>query len=488
MPPYDDIGEICVMPLKVIMKGKTMPAITALQQLNADPTLIDGLIERINELLGKKTTYQYDTAPQKEKDPVAYLNLDYNETKLLNDLAAKIGWPEPAPFTQVYQGDVQSHLPTMIKDRHKRTVRTGKLLTELKKKFPDQTNILAKIEKKLSLVPRTTEWDLIVSAEPSDILTMSTGRGWKSCVSESECNFASLDYAVSSRDMVAYAVAPNKDNWLARVWLRSDGKGKWWPESKVYTTLSISNEMFLNAVTKYLAEKGILGKQGEYHPMAKGWSDLLIGNIKQNMQIEKVQKHDPYRDVPEKPEKSLRFVPKTPTHRLFEVTLKPDVIWTDFINVLKEMTNMDFATVKGKYENGKIVYDIKMSPEAAELLKNRPEVLSVREKGAAPKTITAIITLNPLDTYLLDAMATALSEPNIANVKTMAEFKKLPDNTQETILSEIVSNLWNQVPWNNRNKFTFVRDGFKQIITTTKDNLETLWRILQGQNYTIKEK
>ena len=496
-PADDDHFKAHYMPLQVTLRGKRMPAMNALEWLknrpNADLSLLESLIERLKESRGKKNTWLYDAAPQKQEDPTSYLDLSHTDAAELVDMAKAIGWPSPLATSTSFEGGMQSRLPTVVTDKHGRKIRVGKLITALLKKFPEKKDFLARITKDLSLVPKVTDWSLVVSAEPSDILTMSTGRGWKSCVTKGGCNFASLDYAVSTRDMVAYAVAPNKDNWLARVWLRSDGKGKWWPENKVYTTMGIPNDAFLKAVNDYLSSKGILGTPGDYHPMAKGWSDMMMGYIRQNKRVEKAQKTDPYRDLPEKPGKALKQVRKSPMHRLYEATVTTENE-NEFINLLKEIAGTDFVVLKKNairdkgYKLRHMLYDIKLSPEAAEALSHAEGVKAVREKGAAPETVSATVTLNPIQPLLLNEAAEEFANPDIAKITTVQEFMKLPDNIRDMVLTEMTSSLWNKIPWTLRSQFTYVRDGLKVHFMTARSNLKTLKDILFGQNYTIKEK
>lgn len=138
------------------------------------------------------------------------------------------------------------------------------------------------VQDRLSASAKPVKWNLIVSAEPQDILTMSTNKGWTSCVAKGQCNYASLDSAVSNFDMVAYASSPDHQGWQARVWLRFDGHKKWWPERKVYKTGLIQDSEFLAAVEKYLKDHNIFGKIGEYAPNAFGWSDYLSDHIPEN--------------------------------------------------------------------------------------------------------------------------------------------------------------------------------------------------------------
>ena len=150
------------------------------------------------------------------------------------------------------------------------------------------SDVLDNALKLFSITPRIKGWTLIVSAEPQDIKTMSTNRGWTSCVEEGQCNFESLDSAVSNRDLVAYAVSPKYDNWLARVWLRFDGKKGWWQESKIYETGALNTNAFQQAVDNYLKSKNIVGEKGTYAPQAFGWSDHLkthIENIPPKIEI-----------------------------------------------------------------------------------------------------------------------------------------------------------------------------------------------------------
>jgi hypothetical protein len=474
-----DEWAVHYMPLKVVLKDKIMPALNALEILksrpDADEAMLNGLADRIKERLGKKTTYLYDTAPQKQEDPVAYLELNYMDAKKLDSLAEGVGWPKVVSWTSTFEGGVIQRLPAVIKDKHGRTTRTGKLLTLLKKKTPEEVDFLNRIEKELALVPRLKEWELVVSAEPDDVLTMSTGRGWKSCVTEGGCNFASLDYAVSTRDMVAYAVAPEYDNWICRVWLRSDGKGKWWPETRVYTTQGIANQVFLDAVRAYLAGKGILGKEGDYHPMAAGWSDFLGNSIQHNKRTEKLQppKRDPYREAPEKPEKSLRHVPRAAEHRLYKVICSVSLAIQEFTQLMTELAGTNFAILKTKYstDTSRMVYQVKMSPDVAAALEEAPEIKEVTEMGAAPATASVTLNLNPLRPALLKTMAEHFQNPDIEGITTMEEYMKLPEEVRNFGFHDEESRVMGRVPWSKRQQFTFIPQYPKLLVTGPKADL-----------------
>jgi hypothetical protein len=460
--------DVRYMPFQVILKGKRMPAISLLDWLGSkfgdDKPLLDGVVERIKEQRGKKSSYLYDTTAHKQEGFIPYLRLEMVDANELNDMVAQTGWPKVTSPLNSIEGGSAERLPMVVVDKHGRSVRTGKLLTVLKKQFPQKVDFLNRIEKSLSLIPRINEWELVVSAEPSDILTMSTGRGWKSCVTEHQCRFDTLDYAVSTRDMVAYAVAPNQNNWIARTWLRSDGKGKWWPESKVYTTHGIASADFLEAINKYLSSKGILGKPGDYHPLAQGWSDLLMGLIRRNKQVEKAQEYDPYRDLPGKPEKSIRYISKAKEHRLYEV--EADMATEEFEAILGNLVGSDFVIVDEKAVKGNklsaqhIVYDVKLSFEAAEVLRDLNGIVDVREKGPVPTTTSTVVILNPVDSRLLNIMSEHLMDPEIAKVTTLDEFMKLPESTRENILDEQVSEMQLKMPW-----AVLSRDGLKVTVT-----------------------
>jgi hypothetical protein len=476
---------LAYMPLKVVLKGKPMPAINALEHLktlrDADTALLDGIIARIKEQRGGKSSYLYDAVPQKQENPVPYLELSKEDAEALDSMATQAGWPRVVSHPASIEGGHSRRLPTVAADKHGRQVRVGKLLTALKKQFPDQTPFLARIEKDLSLLPRITEWELVVSAEPSDILTMSTGRGWKSCVTEGEVNFSSLDYAVSTRDMVAYAVAPNQPNWIARVWLRSDGKGKWWPETKVYTTLGIPNQALLDAVNEYLASKGILGRQGDYHPLAKGWSDL-VGRIKQNKRVEMAQELGAYHAVPEKPERSLRHIPKAEPYRRYEV-VESGMNAEEFTAFLEDLAGSDFD-ILGQRAKGPehFVFDLRLPIGVAEALEGTEGVLSVLEKGMVPDMVTVVVTMDPLEPALLAVMAEHLMDPDIAKVTTMEAFMRLPEATRENILDEKAAEAKAKMPW-----AAFERRGLELVAKLPKNSLRELQALFPGRTILPKK-
>jgi DNA topoisomerase IB len=461
--------SLAYMPLQVILKGKQMPAITALERLKtlrgADGILLDGIIERIKEQRGSKSSYLYDVVPQKQENPIPYLELSEEYAENLDDLARQAGWPSVVTHPTSSEGGHSRRLPTLVTDKHGRQVRVGKLLTLLKKQFPGDAYFLTRIEKDLSLLPRINEWELVVSAEPADILTMSTGRGWHSCVTEGEVNFASLDYAVSTRDMVAYAVAPGQKNWIARVWLRSDGKGKWWPEPKVYTTMGISNQAILDAANNYLASKGILGQQGDYHVMAKGYSDLLKGQIKQNKRVELAQEFGAYYAVPEKPDRPLRHVPKTERYRRYEVDTNMDA--DEFIALLTDLAGQNFDVLGQKIKDNPKRFDLKLPIEVAEALEGMENIMAVRDKGKIPEMVTISLTIDPLEPQLLAIMAEHLMDPDLVEVTTMSDFMRLPENTRENILDEKAADIRSKMPpW-----ASFERQGFNVIVTLPKTSL-----------------
>lgn len=259
--------------------------------------------------------YRYDKVPQKN-DPKIIVAREYGIDLIyvLEYLGIDVEDDANSPI-------IQNELPLFLKDKYGRQVRTGKILEKAKrmlkpivKKMKEDGQLdknqsevdfekhLLKmtedLQRKLETLPKAKIWHLVVSAEPSDIKTMSTGRGWTSCVEEGKCNFSSLDHALSTYDMVAYAVDDESNNWLARVWLRNDGKGGWWPESQIYGTGKLNHSDFLDAVENYLKEKGIRGETAVYHPQAHGWSDFLKARIEEHNEY--VNKKD------EKPDTSIK--------------------------------------------------------------------------------------------------------------------------------------------------------------------------------------
>lgn len=219
------------------------------------------------------------------------------------------------------------------------------------------------VQDRLSASAKPVKWNLIISAEPQDILTMSTNKGWTSCVAKGECNYASLDSAVSNFDMVAYASSPDHQGWQARVWLRFDGHKKWWPERKVYKTGLIPDSEFLAAVEKYLKDHNIFGKIGDYAPNAFGWSDYLLDHIPENKKENKYV-HLPLYD------KSHLYEDEVPVGKLkykFPATSKKiilAVLSRAFIKIKPQLPNDMGITYSGEVkavnsvENYHILFDV----------------------------------------------------------------------------------------------------------------------------------
>lgn len=258
--------------------------IPVINLINKSPESLWQLQERIKEKLNKKQSYKYDLIPQKASEPMIqlssgdYLNLEHLFKQQFNkDLPAYIkSTEEDVVLVPLRIGNTRlsRFLAKMIKKNINSDSESDKYLLNY---------VLHKIE----TATTATDWSLVISSEPQDIKHMSTNKGWTSCIEQGKCNFKHLDNAVSTFDMVAYAISQDSPNWLARVWLRFDGKGKWWPEANVYSTGKLDSQDFLDAVNKYLKEKSILGTQGEYHPEATGYSDFIHGHPGEEEEIPK---------------------------------------------------------------------------------------------------------------------------------------------------------------------------------------------------------
>jgi hypothetical protein len=169
---------------------------------------------------------------------------------------------------------------TTVKDHFKRDIRLGKVLSKLVRKYnkisPDIVGTLQNIMKKNETGQKANSWKLIVSSEPSDLRTISTGRGWTSCMNLKDGAFSdTLENVVAAKDMVAYAV-DEKGEWLARILLRFDGKGKWWPEGKVYGKPNLIDfKDFEQKVEEWLKDKNILGTKGDFSDYFNSYSDYI---------------------------------------------------------------------------------------------------------------------------------------------------------------------------------------------------------------------
>jgi hypothetical protein len=161
----------------------------------------------------------------------------------------------------------------MIIDRLGRKQRLGRVARRLEKSWPSSAKSLArKIELRTN-----NSFEVIISAEPNDLLTMSEGRGWASCIGFGGCNFGSVFSAIRCHDLVAYAVKPGTD-WLARIWLRFDGEKGWWQESQIYGN-GVNEAIFRKAVSTFLSENGAAGTPGQFSPDAWGWSDFFMDRL-----------------------------------------------------------------------------------------------------------------------------------------------------------------------------------------------------------------
>ena len=188
---------------------------------------------------------------------------------------------------------IEVNLQLYIKNKNGKLVRLGKAISSIlrpetlkliQQKAPHLTidkikEIVKSALKEFQETPRKNNWRLVVSADPSDLYTMSSGRGWGSCTRVGGERTQDVDCAINANDMIAYAVSPNTKNWLIRVWLRSDGKGGWWPEGKTYGVGSILEKDFMSVVTKWLKDRGIYGTSGDFSNKAEGYSDYKMGPI-----------------------------------------------------------------------------------------------------------------------------------------------------------------------------------------------------------------
>lgn len=174
-------------------------------------------------------------------------------------------------------GDNLFSIPKFIKDKYNRYIKLGRAIEKALRmeKIDVNVTILKEMLKLNQNAIKSTGWDLIISAEPSDLRTISTNRGWTSCMNLKGGQFAhTLENIIAARDLVAYAVN-KKGKWLARVILRYDGKGKWWPESKVYgQPSSISLNDFKDKVIEWLKSNDILGEEGNFSEYFNSYSDF----------------------------------------------------------------------------------------------------------------------------------------------------------------------------------------------------------------------
>lgn len=199
----------------------------------------------------------------------------------LKELAQAIGWIILDNVNQIFFDSETNKMQTMMSinkyvfdKKSNRKMRLGRFLQRLKREFPYDEEFINSLINKYQITPKAQEWRLIISAEPSDLRTISTGRGWISCMEqdqEGHC-ISPLESSIESRDMVAYAVDKN-GNWLARSVLRFDGKGGWWADSVYGQPSSIDFNLFKEKVDEWLKSNNLLGEKGRVPPFWEGYSD-----------------------------------------------------------------------------------------------------------------------------------------------------------------------------------------------------------------------
>jgi len=205
---------------------------TALRNLAGVERHIDRVQARLQRMSSPKAAsrYRYDAAPQKSE---ARFWLEELEAGWFRAAAEEIGFPNAVVHIRPDSGDLVGedmyYLPSLLKDARGRLMRLGKVLRRMSKNSEhiaqaletkyrmsqgQMDMLLEDMSKRFAEAPKASNWTLVVSAEPADILSMSTGRGWQSCITEGRENYNLLDGAISAWDMVAYAVDKDTDNWL----------------------------------------------------------------------------------------------------------------------------------------------------------------------------------------------------------------------------------------------------------------------------------
>ena len=392
-PDKADSFYMNYMPLKVEWSGKLVTAIDLLQYFKKHfkETIFDDIIGRIREQQKGKESYKYD-AVIPNLPPITKMPISSLEAKILDTYAAHLGWQIDLTEGDRDEAGSDYFLPLMVKTPTGKDVKMTKLLTKLKDKYPRFQDTFARIEKKYSLLPQQ-DWTLVISAEPGDILTMSTGKGWTSCVTEGRPNFSSLDHAVSSYDMVAYASDNKTGKWLARVWLRFDGKG-WWTEAKVYGVNPELGTKLKTATHKYLKDNGIMGEIGKYYAAAKGWSDQEFGQIQP---LHSAKENETLLAEAESVPKQLRedkasykIVTKSQTTQEFS-----EVYWLK--DLLKMLPDSQFIKAEsGKYWN----FFVFMPTEYVEIVKKHSATQSVTPYSTYDKIISFTVSWKKfLDDY-----------------------------------------------------------------------------------------
>lgn len=422
MRDYDRKVFVNYLPLRVPWQGRQITAIEFLQRLKHefqyDAPLLDEITNRIHEQLRGKGSYRYDIV-QVEHKPPTNMKVSFEEGEELRKLAEPLGYTvrvnEIPP-----RGDDEEFaylLSLTVGTPQGKEVKITKLLTKLKSKYLDEAHqkLFKDIEKRFSLLQPPT-WSLVVSAEPADIMTMSTGHGWKSCVTEGHCNFYSLDHAVSNYDMTAYAVS-GKGKRLARMWLRFDGE-KWWPEPQVYGVDPELEKPLKEAVEKYLNDKGIRGTNGKYYEFSKGWSDYgMIELSKMTAEIDKIRAaidKVPPQFKKERDTFKVQVAGRDAdwTSRLFkelpdvEVMREPQQDRIDSDSE-EEPTEDPYETRYEHPEKPQLVsFMISMPAEYTEIIKSYPLIKSVTRQTYHRSTITFSVDM---PAYLLDELAVPLS-------------------------------------------------------------------------------
>ncbi len=254
--------------------------------------LFDQLERNVNAIsikLGAPVSKKILFDPKLEKWEYAVLYEYFSRT----DSAPLFYTSKPLDFVQlakkynfkfeINQDNKLIQLPQYVYDPYNRKVSLTKFLNIIEKKenlTKQQKNELNLLRYIFENSTKEFSYKIYISADPNDILGMSTGKPWTSCVElDRGQNELSLDGAVSTGDLVAFAVREGENKWSARLWLRHDGQGNFWPESKIYSDGSIDQNIFKQNIIDFLKKNQILGKVGQFHPKAKGWSDYIRKHI-----------------------------------------------------------------------------------------------------------------------------------------------------------------------------------------------------------------
>jgi DNA topoisomerase-1 len=476
-----------------------------------DKLVVDNILERVKEQRGTKE-YKYDTIDHEAKDQMPYLQLGEDIEKIgerLSYIAEILNWPNPVESWFDNNNNEKFRLPGYIKDNRGRVVRMSKLLEQAKRKMKNDTVILGDgrdlsmenfakyVNDKYSVAPKLNKWKLVVSAEPSDILMMSTNKGWTSCMGEGKSNYSSLDSATTNRDMVAYAVAPNHDKWVSRVWLRFDGKGHWWPETKIYGTTSLDNKIFLEAVNKYLSKYGILGKVGEYSPEAKGWSDFAKSKIEFSDKVLKPS----IEEIKERQIQNLPYEDIKPEIRKYKIFVKPYM--DSLVKKKLEAFSKDIINITIDRDDGDDALFANMPAELVKELYEIPEIIKIIPAGTY-KILHLIVKDKSFNENVLNKLTTFCylsSNHDIPNIKEIVSeinkdytkflyFFPKEKKLYDTIISENLEILKLQILgryWGVFNKFKLIGPGIIDIELLAENATKILSR-LKKMNITVKIK